>query len=119
VYISHQAGQKRPTSTEAAATSWRIVDYSKKEELIEVLRGTHTLLSFIQVLADTGNESQRNLIDAAIAAGVKRFAPSDYGRYVVAGNKNCGLLTHGQLGSKRHALACWTNRDPRVPASSQ
>jgi hypothetical protein len=40
----------------------------------------HTLLSFVQLLADPNNQSQKNLIDAAVAAGVKRFAPSEYGR---------------------------------------
>jgi hypothetical protein len=29
---------------------------------------------------DDENNSQKNLIDASIAAGVKRFAPSEYGR---------------------------------------
>jgi hypothetical protein len=39
-------------------------------------------LSFIQLLADPENMAQKNLIDAAIVAGVKRFAPSEWGRYV-------------------------------------
>lgn len=59
---------------------WRVVNYDSKQDLVEALRGTHTLLSFIQLLADPRNQSQKNLIDAAITAGVKRFAPSEYGR---------------------------------------
>lgn len=47
---------------------------------MEALRGVHTLLSFIQLLSDPDQKAQKNLIDAAIAAGVKRFAPSEYGR---------------------------------------
>jgi uncharacterized protein YbjT (DUF2867 family) len=60
--------------------SWRVVNYKDKNELVEALRGTHTVLSFIQLLADAENTSQKNLIDAAIIAGVKRFAPSEWGR---------------------------------------
>jgi saccharopine dehydrogenase-like NADP-dependent oxidoreductase len=55
------------------------VDYKDKEGLVETLRGSHTVVSFIQLLSDPGQESQKNLIDACIAAGVKRFAPSEYG----------------------------------------
>jgi len=47
---------------------------------VKALHGIHTLLSFIQLLADPEQKAQKNLIDAAVAAGVKRFAPSEYGR---------------------------------------
>ena len=63
------------------ATS-RVVNYAKTSELVEALQGIHTVLSFIQLLSDPGNISQKNLIDAAITAGVKRFAPSEWGRQV-------------------------------------
>ncbi|KAK6497308.1 hypothetical protein TWF506_004781 [Arthrobotrys conoides] len=70
-------------STPPALTSseifWRTVDYSNKDDLTKALEGTHTLLSFIQILSDPDQASQKNLIDAAIAAGIKRFAPSEYG----------------------------------------
>jgi hypothetical protein len=56
------------------------VDYDNKDELVEALRGIHTVFSFTQLLADPGNTAQKNLIDAAIVAGVKRFAPSQWGR---------------------------------------
>jgi hypothetical protein len=56
------------------------VDYNDKRELTKALRGIHTILSFIQLLADAENTAQKNLIDAAIVAGVKRFAPSQWGR---------------------------------------
>ena len=66
-----------------SAVSWRVVNYSDKNDLVEALRGIHTVLSFInQPMADLKNSSQKNLIDASIVAGVKRFAPSEYGRYV-------------------------------------
>jgi hypothetical protein len=56
----------------------RIVDYSDVESLTAALQGVHTLLSFIVVHSDLNNEAQLNLIDAAVAAGVKRFAPSEW-----------------------------------------
>lgn len=62
--------------------NWQVVDYENKENLVKALRGSHTLLSFVQLLSDPENQSQKNLIDAAIDAGVKRFAPSEYGRLV-------------------------------------
>lgn len=61
--------------------TWRVVDYNNRNELIEALRGVHTVLSFAQLLADPESIAQKNLIDAAIVAGVKRFAPSEWGRY--------------------------------------
>ncbi|KAM0473813.1 hypothetical protein ACHAPX_007859 [Trichoderma viride] len=60
-------------------TTWRTVDYSNQSALVEALKGTHTLLSFVQIMHESGQESQKQLIDAAVAAGVKRFAPSEYG----------------------------------------
>ncbi|PTB38410.1 hypothetical protein M441DRAFT_147169 [Trichoderma asperellum CBS 433.97] len=60
-------------------TAWRKVDYSNHSALVEALKGTHTLLSFVQLMRESGQDSQKQLIDAAVAAGVKRFAPSEYG----------------------------------------
>jgi hypothetical protein len=57
------------------------VDYDDKECLVEALRGVHTLLSFVQTVTDRDQKSQKLLIDAAIDAGVRRFAPSEFGRY--------------------------------------
>ena len=56
------------------------MDYDDELALAEALRGTHTLLSFLQLLSDPESKTQKKLIDAAVAAGVKRFAPSEYGR---------------------------------------
>ncbi|PVH76900.1 NmrA-like family protein [Cadophora sp. DSE1049] len=55
------------------------VDYQNKDKLVDVLRGVHTVLSFINQSVDHENASQKALIDASIAAGVKRFAPSEFG----------------------------------------
>ncbi|KAK7911073.1 NAD(P)-binding protein [Apiospora marii] len=63
-----------------SGTKWLTVDYRDKNGLVQGLQGIHTVLSFVQLLSDPNQESQRNLVDAAIQAGVKRFAPSEYGR---------------------------------------
>ncbi|KAK8017730.1 hypothetical protein PG993_014056 [Apiospora rasikravindrae] len=71
-------GRNAPTDL-PSGTKWQTVDYQDKHSLVQVLRGVHTLLSFVQLLSDPNQESQKNLIDAAILAGVTRFAPSEYG----------------------------------------
>ncbi|KFY70222.1 hypothetical protein V499_09346 [Pseudogymnoascus sp. VKM F-103] len=63
----------------APGVTVRAVNYDDKPDLAEALRGVHTVLSFIQLLSDPENNSQKNLIDASILAGVKRFAPSEWG----------------------------------------
>ncbi|KAK5051504.1 hypothetical protein LTR84_003156 [Exophiala bonariae] len=62
-----------------AGTKWQAVDYSDIPSLTAALQGTHTVLSFIQLLSDPEQTAQKNLVDAAVGAGVKRFAPSEYG----------------------------------------
>ncbi|KAL7916737.1 NAD(P)-binding protein [Trichoderma velutinum] len=58
--------------------SWAVADYTNVDQLVDLLQDVHTVLSFIVVAQDKGNQSQRNLIDACVKAGVKRFAPSDW-----------------------------------------
>ncbi|PKS05195.1 hypothetical protein jhhlp_008563 [Lomentospora prolificans] len=72
--------RKKPlTSNNALGISWETVDYNNKECLTMALKGVHTVLSFIQLLSDPDQIAQKNLIDAAVGAGVQRFAPSEYG----------------------------------------
>ncbi|KAI0098918.1 NAD(P)-binding protein [Nemania sp. FL0031] len=68
-----------PTHAIAPEVKWQTVDYHDKGALTEALRGIHTVLSFVQLLSDPDQTAQKNLIDASISAGVKRFAPSEYG----------------------------------------
>ena len=58
--------------------SWLTTDYEDLEGLISALQDVHTVLSFIVTQSDPGSTAQKNLIDACIAAGVKRFAPSEW-----------------------------------------
>ncbi|KAI1826065.1 NAD(P)-binding protein [Xylaria intraflava] len=68
-----------PKTGIAPGVKWRTIDYDDKEALVEALRGVHTVLSFVQLLSDPDQKAQKNLIDAAILADVRRFAPSDRG----------------------------------------
>ncbi|KAI0535080.1 hypothetical protein GGR58DRAFT_24736 [Xylaria digitata] len=68
-----------PATAFIPGVKWQAVDYNDKRALIKALRGIHTVLSFVQLLSDPEQKAQKNLIDAAVRAGVKRFAPSEYG----------------------------------------
>ena len=52
------------------------MDYTSLESLTAALQGIDALVSTV---SGTAIESQTTLIDAAVAAGVKRFIPSEYG----------------------------------------
>lgn len=58
------------------------VDYHDPEMLERALEDVNTLLCFITPQSDPGNTAQKNLINAAIKAGVKRYAPSEWASYV-------------------------------------
>ncbi|KUJ21528.1 NAD(P)-binding protein [Mollisia scopiformis] len=69
-----------PVGDSTSGITWRTVDYGDKSSLREALLGIHTVLSFInQQTPGQSGSSQINLVDACIAVGVKRFAPSEYG----------------------------------------
>ncbi|KAH9906562.1 hypothetical protein F4778DRAFT_778952 [Xylariomycetidae sp. FL2044] len=71
--------QVTPTFALVPGVEWQAVDYTDRAALAAVLQGVHTVLSFVQTVADHDQTAQKDLIDAAIAAGVKRFAPSEFG----------------------------------------
>jgi len=58
------------------------VDYQNLDNLTAALDGVGVVLSFILPFADKDNVAQKNLIDACIKAGVRRFAPSEWALYV-------------------------------------
>ncbi|KAI8724257.1 NmrA domain-containing protein [Fusarium sp. LHS14.1] len=57
---------------------WIKADYQDPNQLKGVLQGVDTVLSFIVAHLDAGGVAQKNLIDACVAAGVRRFAPSEW-----------------------------------------
>ncbi|KAH6876413.1 hypothetical protein B0T10DRAFT_540968 [Thelonectria olida] len=59
--------------------AWLTVDYDNPDSLAQALRGVDTVLSFIAAFdPETFARVQKNLIDACVANGVKRFAPSEW-----------------------------------------
>lgn len=52
------------------------VDYSSETSVTEALRSQDAVVS---ILASAAVRGQRLIIDAAVAAGVKRFIPSEFG----------------------------------------
>ncbi|KAK3308467.1 uncharacterized protein B0T15DRAFT_483121 [Chaetomium strumarium] len=68
-----------PPEKAVPGVTWVKANYEDVEQLAQVLQGVDTVLSVIVVHMDPGNVAQRNLIDAAVRAGVRRFAPSEWG----------------------------------------
>ncbi|KAI0383591.1 NAD(P)-binding protein [Hypomontagnella monticulosa] len=58
--------------------TWVQTTCQDKAELVRLFKGVETVLSFAPVHLDVGNAIQKRLIDAAVEAGVKRFAPSEW-----------------------------------------
>lgn len=58
-------------------------DYSDENKLVQILTGVHTVLSFMFVSPGADPETraapEKSLINAAVKAGVKRYAPSEWG----------------------------------------
>lgn len=59
----------------------QVPDYQDKGKLVELLKGIDVVLSFVGIQSETDILGQKNLIDACIEAGVKRFAPSEWFSY--------------------------------------
>ncbi|KAJ3546503.1 hypothetical protein NM208_g1976 [Fusarium decemcellulare] len=58
---------------------WLHVDYDDQSGLVDKLRGTDVLLCFFSAQDfSTVSQREKNLIDAAILAGVRRFALAEY-----------------------------------------
>ncbi|EWZ89459.1 hypothetical protein FOWG_09159 [Fusarium oxysporum f. sp. lycopersici MN25] len=58
--------------------NWIQISYEDKSELVKHLRGVDVVLNFIVVNEDAENTVGKFVIDAAVAAGVKRYAPSEW-----------------------------------------
>jgi hypothetical protein len=52
-------------------------NYEDPLHLEQTLQGVHTVLSFVSE-EDPASPVQKRIIDAAVRAGVKRFAPSEW-----------------------------------------
>jgi hypothetical protein len=71
--------QDVPTETTGSPVKWAKVDYDDVDGLTNQLQGIDVVLSFVAGIdQEQGFSSQKNLIDASVKAGVKRFAPSEW-----------------------------------------
>jgi uncharacterized protein YbjT (DUF2867 family) len=73
--------QDAPAGESTQGITWLKADYGDPKQLEQILQGVDTLLSFVATQEDPSSTVQKNLIDAAIKAGVKRFAPSEWSTY--------------------------------------
>jgi hypothetical protein len=74
--------QDPPTTTTSGVT-YAKTSYTDVDELAGLFDGYHTVLSFLAPYDQAeGIKAQKNIIDACLKAGVKRFAPSEWVSYV-------------------------------------
>lgn len=73
VKVLKRMGSKSPINGKVKVVD---VDFASVESLESALAGQEVVISTV---ASSALESQIILIDAAVAAGVKRFIPSEYG----------------------------------------
>jgi hypothetical protein len=57
---------------------WVKTLFEDKSELVRLLTKIHTLFCYFPAHLDKNGEAQKRLIDAAVEAGVKRYAPSEW-----------------------------------------
>lgn len=60
-------------------TQIRAVDYLSPDSLAAALKGVHTVVSVTSAIDGTQAQIQINLLNAAVQAGCKRFAPGQWG----------------------------------------
>jgi hypothetical protein len=71
--------EKDPASfPQQPGVRWVQTSFNDKKELVTLFKDVEVVLNFIVVSNDPGSEVSRLLIDAAVGAGVKRFAPSEW-----------------------------------------
>jgi hypothetical protein len=86
--------QNPPANETRPGVRWAKASYDNVDELAEILQGMHTVLSFTDPVSDPEGSSQKLLIDAAVRADVKRFAPSEWSLYAVPGDLQLGTSTY-------------------------
>ncbi|KAI1748875.1 hypothetical protein F4782DRAFT_340066 [Xylaria castorea] len=102
------------TSTFPAGVASKAVDYTSVESLTSALQDQDALVSTI---ATVGVAGQRPLVDAAVAAGVRRIIPSEFGintRFL--GKEPIGTILQGKIQtlnyihekSKQNPSFTWT-----------
>jgi uncharacterized protein YbjT (DUF2867 family) len=76
--------RKESPELTARGVDVRVVDYTQQSQVEDAVKGAHTVLCTIYMTGTGLNgpnfNAQSALIDASVKNGVKRFAPSEYGR---------------------------------------
>ncbi|KAI1424953.1 hypothetical protein F5Y12DRAFT_420887 [Xylaria sp. FL1777] len=93
------------TATFPAGVASKAVDYSSVGSLTEALQGQDALVSTIATAAVAG---QQPLVDAAVAAGVKRIIPSEFGintRFL--GREPIGTILQGKVQTLNYIHEKW------------
>lgn len=71
--------QPEPPANLPPTVQWATVDYMNHSSLVSTFRGVDTILSFVVTAdQDTSFQLEKQIIDAAIEAGVQRLAPSQW-----------------------------------------
>ncbi|KAH7371509.1 NmrA-like family protein-like protein [Pyrenochaeta sp. MPI-SDFR-AT-0127] len=78
--------RSHPSQLTLGVSSYKKVDYQDRTSLTQALAGFDVCLSFLVVHTDIDCVAQKNLIHACIDAGVRRFAPSEWG---IKNNSGC------------------------------
>ena len=83
IIAADEPSQDFPADLTTQGVIWVKANYEDPKQLTQILQGVHTVLSFIATREDPASIVQKNLIDAAVQAGVKRFAPSEWSTWAV------------------------------------
>lgn len=87
----------RAIDEEGKRTEIRVVDYHDLESLTSALKDVHTVVSVTSAIDGTQAQIQINLLNAAVNAGCKRFAPGQWSFGPVAYEK-IGVMNMGFEG---------------------
>ncbi|KAF1843678.1 NAD(P)-binding protein [Cucurbitaria berberidis CBS 394.84] len=68
----------RAIDPQSERTTIKVVDYLKVDSIVPSLKGVDTLISVTSAMDGTQAQIQINLLNAAVAAGCRRFAPTQW-----------------------------------------
>lgn len=95
VIVRHSADAAKIEALEQSGAEVFKVDTADKDEIAKVCEGADCVVSALAGLREVIVDAQSVLLEAAIAAGVKRFIPSDFSldftRLAAGGNRNFDL----------------------------
>lgn len=109
--ILSRSSKSNASKGECYGAEVRYVDYSSQDSLIQALKGIETIICVLKIAGPEWSTVQLNLLKAAEVAGVKRFAPAEFGlgqqargRYCIEG---CCLESLRRKQSRVHSILLW------------